>query len=130
MSATQKIKRFYFPETRKLVRSLREAQETHAQIVEGVAARFFARFDVDYSKWLSAVKVIAHLDCLISLARSSADLGDLSCRPIFVDTKRSVLDFEELRHPTMVSRYGLMPNLSISQLMCSVSRISSPTIYN
>ncbi|KAH0610345.1 uncharacterized protein H6S33_011872 [Morchella sextelata] len=103
MSATQKIKRFYFPETRKLVRSLREAQETHAQIVEGVAARFFARFDVDYSKWLSAVKVIAHLDCLISLARSSADLGDLSCRPIFVDTKRSVLDFEELRHPTMVS---------------------------
>lgn len=103
MSGTQKVKRFYSPEVRKLVRSLREAQETHGQIVKEVASRFFARFDCDYAKWLCAVKIVANLDCLTSLAKASAALGDTSCRPNFVDSTRSVLDFEELRHPTMLS---------------------------
>lgn len=103
MSGTQKVKRFYSPEVRKLVRTLQEAQETHGQIVKEVAGHFFARFDGDYGKWLNVVKIVANLDCLISLAKSSAALGDTSCRPTFVDSTRSVLDFEELRHPTMIS---------------------------
>lgn len=103
MSGTQKVKRFYSPEVRKLVRTLREAQETHSQIVKEVAGRFFARFDGEYAKWLNAVKIVANLDCLMSLAKASAALGDISCRPTFVDSTRSVLDFEELRHPTMLS---------------------------
>src|SRR5439155_17994956 len=57
------------------------------------------------------VKTIAQLDCLISLARSSRALGEPSCRPEFVESSRSVLDFEELRHPCMVPTVGdFIPN--------------------
>lgn len=50
------------------------------------------------------MKIVASLDCLISLARSSTSLGETSCRPTFVEGERSVLDFIELRHPCMASR--------------------------
>ena len=101
MSATAKVKRYYSPELRSLVRQLQEAQETHSQIVKEVAARFFTRFDKDYSTWLAAVQIIAQLDCLISLAKASAALGEPSCRPEFVDG-RTVVEFEDLRHPCML----------------------------
>lgn len=111
MSATQKVKRYYNPELRGLVRQLQEAQETHGQIVKEVAGRFFARFDEDYAVWLAAVRIIAKLDCLISLAKTSATLGEPSCRPEFVDDERSVVEFEDLRHPCMLSNVtDFIPN--------------------
>lgn len=103
MSATKAVKRYYNPELRKLVRALQEAQETHGQIVKEVAGRFYARFDEDYNIWLAAVKIIAQLDCLISLAKASQSLGQPSCRPTFVDDERTVIEFEELRHPCMLT---------------------------
>ncbi|PSN60696.1 DNA mismatch repair protein Msh6 [Corynespora cassiicola Philippines] len=103
MSATAKVTRYYSPELRKLVRTLQEAQETHGQIVKEVAGRFCSRFDEDYAIWLAAVKIIAQLDCLISLAKASASLGEPSCRPEFVEDKRTIIEFEELRHPCMLN---------------------------
>ncbi|GES62455.1 DNA mismatch repair protein msh6 [Aspergillus terreus] len=103
MSATKQVKRYYFPELRTLIRKLQEAQETHSQIVKEVAGRFYARFDEHYATWLAAVRIVSQLDCLISLAKASASLGQPSCRPVFVDDERSVLEFEELRHPCLVS---------------------------
>jgi DNA mismatch repair protein MSH6 len=85
-----------------LVRDLQEAQETHGQVVKQVTARFLARFDDEYQTWLAAVKIMAQLDCLISLAAASAALGEPSCRPTFVDSDRSIVEFEELRHPCML----------------------------
>ena len=102
MSATKVVKRYYNPELRSLVRQLQEAQETHGQIVKEVSGRFLARFDEDYLTWLSAVKIVAQLDCLMSLAKASSGLGDPCCRPTFVDDERSVLEFEGLRHPCML----------------------------
>jgi DNA mismatch repair protein MSH6 len=111
MSATQKVKRYYSPELRALVRQLLEAQETHAQIVKQVAGRFFERFAKANATWLAAVRIVAQLDCLISLARASADLGAPSCRPEFVEAERSVLELEELRHPCMLpSVTDFIPN--------------------
>jgi DNA mismatch repair protein MSH6 len=103
MSATAKVTRYYSPELRKLVRALQEATETHNQITKEVAGRFCAKFDEDYTTWLAAVKIIAQLDCLISLAKASASLGEPSCRPVFTEDKRSVVEFEELRHPCMLN---------------------------
>ena len=103
MSATVGVTRYYSPELRKRVRELQEVQETHGQIVREVAIRFCARFDEDYTTWLAAVKIIAQLDCLISLAKASASLGEPSCRPVFSDAQRTVIEFEELRHPCMLS---------------------------
>ncbi len=124
MSSTAKEKRYYTPELKSLIRELQEAQETHGQIVKATASRFFKRFDQNYSTWLAAVKTIAHLDCLISLARGSSSLGSPSCRPVFLDQERSVLEFEELRHPCVlpnvtdfipntISLGGAQPNLSL-----------------
>ncbi|USP82318.1 hypothetical protein yc1106_09592 [Curvularia clavata] len=103
MSSTAKVTRYYTPELRKLVRALQEAQETHGQITREVATRFCQRFDEDYKIWLAAVKIIAQLDCLISLAKASASLGEPSCRPVFVEGERTVVEFEELRHPCMLN---------------------------
>ncbi|KAF1934058.1 DNA mismatch repair protein Msh6 [Didymella exigua CBS 183.55] len=103
MSATAKVTRYYSPELRKLVRALQEATETHSQITKEVATRFCTKFDEEYATWLAAVKIIAQLDCLISLAKASASLGEPSCRPEFTEHKRSVIDFEKLRHPCMLN---------------------------
>ena len=105
MSATQLVKRYYNDELRTLIRSLQEAQETHGQIVKDVSGRFFARFDEHYTIWLAAVRTIAYLDCLISLAKASSALGEPSCRPVFLDAHsndRSVISFSDLRHPCML----------------------------
>jgi DNA mismatch repair protein MSH6 len=111
MSSAKGVVRYYFPELKGLVRELQEVQETHAQIVKATASRFFARFDKDYPTWLAAVKVIANLDCLIGLAKASAALGEPSCRPVFVDDERSVVEFEELRHPCILTNVtDFIPN--------------------
>ncbi|UNI24880.1 DNA mismatch repair protein msh6 [Purpureocillium takamizusanense] len=103
MSSTKDVKRWYFPKLTGLVRELQEAEETHSQLVREVASRFFQKFDVDYETWLRAIKIVSQLDCLVSLARASTSLGQPSCRPRFVDEERSVLKFEELRHPCMIN---------------------------
>jgi DNA mismatch repair protein MSH6 len=111
MSATKQVKRYYFPELRAVIRKLQEAQETHGQIVKEVAGRFYARFDEDYDIWLKSIRIVSQLDCLISLAKASSSLGQPSCRPEFVDSDRSVLEFEELRHPCMLQNVtDFIPN--------------------
>lgn len=112
MSATKACKRWYSPELERLVQDLKEAQETHGQIVKAVAGRFFVRFDQDYAVWLAAVKIIAQLDCLISLAKASSSLGTPSCRPEFIedDNAKSVLEFATLRHPCIETTTNFIPN--------------------
>jgi len=110
MSATASVKRFYFGELTDLVRELQEAEETHAQVAKETASRLFQRFDKDYGTWLLAIRIMAQLDCLVGLAKASTSLGHPSCRPQFVDEERSVMDFEELRHPCMTAVDDFIPN--------------------
>ncbi|EFQ31958.1 MutS domain V [Colletotrichum graminicola M1.001] len=111
MSATSSVKRYYFEELTELVRQLQEAEETHSQIVKEVAERFFRRFDADYETWSQSIRIISQLDCLISLAKASSSLGEPSCRPQFIDQERSVVEFEELRHPCMLNAVAdFIPN--------------------
>lgn len=115
MSATAAVKRYYFSELRALVRELQEAQETHSQIVKDVARKLYARFDENYEIWLAATKIIAQLDCLISLAKASTSLGHPSCRPEFVnedqETGKSILDLVDLRHPCLLAQVDdFIPN--------------------
>lgn len=102
-SATKDVKRWYFPQLTQLVRELQEAEELHSQLVKETARRFFQRFDLEFDRWLKAIRVISQLDCLISLAKSSISLGEPCCRPHFVDEQRSLVQFEELRHPCMLN---------------------------
>lgn len=82
--------------------------------------RVFAEFDRDRDVWLRAVRTVAELDCLISLAKSSEALGEPACRPEFIDVEEdqskgesvgASLEFEELRHPAMCMRAdNFIPN--------------------
>ncbi|PHH55909.1 DNA mismatch repair protein msh6 [Ceratocystis fimbriata CBS 114723] len=101
MSSTNAVKRYYFSDLTKLVRELQEAEEMHSQIIKKATKRLFQRFDADNETWLLAIRIVAQMDCLVSLAKSSASLGSPSCRPVFVDEERSVVEFSELRHPCM-----------------------------
>ena len=112
MSATKQCKRWYSPELEELVQDLKEAYEMHGQTVKQLSGRFFARFDADYAIWLAAIKIIAQLDCLISLAKASTALGVPSCRPEFIEDEnaRSVLEFADLRHPCIETNTTFIPN--------------------
>lgn len=63
--------------------------------------RVYADFDTDRSTWLQAVRVMAELDCLLSLAKSSASMAQPRCRPQFVESEEAFVDFEQLRHPSI-----------------------------
>jgi len=72
--------------------------------------RLYSRFDTDYDRWMLVVRAVAHLDCLVSLAIfNEIGLSEPKCRPIFVEQEgiRSIVEFEELRHPCIVEGYGL-----------------------
>ncbi|KAK3368456.1 DNA mismatch repair protein msh6-like protein [Podospora didyma] len=99
ISATANVKRYYFRELESLIRELQEAEEIHSQTVRDITSSFYQTFDMDSEIWLRSINVAAQLDCLMSLANLSSSLGEPRCRPIFVDEKRSVVEFEELRHP-------------------------------
>ena len=69
-----------------------------------------ARFDASYSLWVAAVRSVATLDALLSLASYSASCG--GCTPLFVDTLRAssaaapaapMLRIRNGRHPCLRS---------------------------
>ncbi len=53
---------------------------------------------------LNPSRVVAELDCLVSLAKASANLDQPKCRPEFVLAEQAFVDFEHLRHPSMCLR--------------------------
>lgn len=114
MAATSKVKRYWSPEVKQLVRSLMEAKETHKLVSDRVQTKLYSRFDQYYKHWLGAVKVMASLDCLVSMAKTSQSLGTPRCRPEILreeDQTRQVLDFQELRHPCFdASQAEFIPN--------------------
>ena len=51
---------------------------------------------------MNVVRTIAQLDCLMSLSKSSAALGEPCVRPEIVESDQAILEFEELRHPCIL----------------------------
>ncbi|SDA02255.1 BZ3501_MvSof-1269-A2-R1_C50g00263 [Microbotryum saponariae] len=105
MSSTKDVNRYWSPEVTRLVTKLKEARERKQTVVNEFHLRVYAAFDRDYSTFLQVVKTVAELDCLFSLSKSSAALGEPAVRPeIVADSDRAVLEFEELRHPCVLNR--------------------------
>ena len=109
-SSTKAVARYTSPEILPLIRSLQEARETRGGTVKAFIKRLFGEFDNDRVVWLRAVKAIAELDCLSSLALASADLDEPKCRPVFVESEHAFVDFKDLRHPAMCLRSDFIPN--------------------
>ncbi|OBA18022.1 DNA mismatch repair protein Msh6 [Metschnikowia bicuspidata var. bicuspidata NRRL YB-4993] len=110
MAATSKVKRYWSPEVKKLVRELMEQKELHKVVCENIRSKLYQRFDVNYKTWVSVLKSVGYLDCLIALTKTSETIGFPSCRPRFTDSEQGSLSFEELRHPCFVGSSEFIPN--------------------
>lgn len=110
MAATSKVKRFWSPEVKKLVRELMEQKETHKTVCENLIARMYGRFDVNYKTWVSVIKAVGNIDCLIALTKTSETMGYPSCRPQLVAKESGQLNFTDLRHPCFVGTNDFIPN--------------------
>lgn len=60
--------------------------------------------------WAYVSRVVAELDCLVSLAKASANMDEPKCRPTFVESDTAFVDFKELRHPSMCLRADFIAN--------------------
>ncbi|KAI6129543.1 muts domain V-domain-containing protein [Pisolithus croceorrhizus] len=110
-SATKAAKRWVVPSLLPMIRRLKEARENRNSAVKDFKGRLYAEFDTDRGVWLRAIRVLAELDCLFSLAKSSVAIGEPSCRPEFVEGDAAFVEFEELRHPTLSAlRDNFIPN--------------------
>ncbi|KAI0049216.1 DNA mismatch repair protein Msh6 [Auriscalpium vulgare] len=104
VGGTKAATRWRVPALAATIRSLKEARERRNVSVKSFKFRLFDEFDKDRGVWLRAIRVMAELDCLLSLAKSSNALGEPCCRPQFVEGDEAFVDFEELRHPAMALR--------------------------
>lgn len=102
--------RWSVPELASTIRQLKEARETRKTVIKDFKLRLYAEFDSERSVWLRAVKVMAELDCLFSLAKSSASMGQPCCRPEFVQSDEAFIDFKQLRHPALSLKNDFIPN--------------------
>ena len=59
---------------------------------------------------LTRKRVVAELDCLVSLALASFNLDEPKCRPTFVNAPQAFIDFQDLRHPSMCLRSEFIAN--------------------
>lgn len=111
-SCTQAMKRYDVPELASLIRKLKEARENRTTAATTFRVKVFARFDSERGLWLRAVRMLAELDCLFSLAKASEAIG-ATCRPEIVqsvDGKASV-EFKNLKHPALcLKRDEFIPN--------------------
>ncbi|KIJ46668.1 hypothetical protein M422DRAFT_74879 [Sphaerobolus stellatus SS14] len=78
------VKRWSVPALAGNIRKLQEARERRNTVIKEYKYRIYGEFDVDRAIWLRAVKVVAELDCLFSLAKSSVALGEPACKPTFL----------------------------------------------
>lgn len=109
-SGTKAFSRYVTPETLPLIRVAKEARETRKMAFAQFYGTLLAEFDKDRETWLKAVRIFAEMDCLLSLAKSSADMDEPKCRPKIVESDSAFIDFEQLRHPCMSLRTDFISN--------------------
>ncbi|GAA5837892.1 hypothetical protein JCM9279_004059 [Rhodotorula babjevae] len=103
ISGTQKLNRYYTPDTTRLISDLKEARERKQMVVNDFQFKLYGEFDKHYSTWMALVRVVSQLDCLLSLSKSSAALGEPCVRPEIVESDTAIVEFEELRHPCVLN---------------------------
>ncbi|GAA5834783.1 hypothetical protein JCM11251_003661 [Rhodosporidiobolus azoricus] len=103
MSGTQKVHRYYTPETTRLIADLKEARERKQMVVNDFQFKLYGEFHKGYSTWMAVIRAVSQLDCLVSLSKSSAALGEPCVRPEIIESDTAIVEFEELRHPCILS---------------------------
>ncbi|KAJ3219395.1 DNA mismatch repair protein msh6 [Clydaea vesicula] len=99
MSKTQSIIRYWSPKGKELVAELIDAKELREEALRKIKSKMFERFDINFRHWLNFIKLIGELDCLIGLSICKHNLGDIVCRPSFIESDVNIFDVKMMRHP-------------------------------
>jgi DNA mismatch repair protein MSH6 len=88
-----------------MLKEFLQVRENREEALRNVKGRIYQKFDEHYADWLGVVKAVAELDCLVGLSLYKGSMGGECCRPEFVQSSKSFLEIEELRHPCLISEY-------------------------
>lgn len=111
LSGTKDRNRFYSPKVRELVQDIKEARETRLATLKQFHKTLFERFSERSTEFLQAIKTVAEIDCLLSLAKASYAIGEPACRPVLVENETALVEFEHLRHPCIAGEnIDFIPN--------------------
>lgn len=110
-SSTSTCARFWPREVEDLQRPLAELIETKEQILRAMMKTLQLTFDESIADWNTAIRCLAEVDCLLSLALAKERMGSPMCRPTFVPSRSGpVFEVEEMRHPCLVDSVTYIPN--------------------
>ena len=96
-----------------LLPELEEAEERIEICQKSAFRKYMLKIDEYYDLLREAIQCIAQVDCLLALATTSLNLGEVACRPSFVtDPRGTMIELESYRHPTLVPTSGndIIPN--------------------
>ncbi|KAH9286596.1 DNA mismatch repair protein Msh6 [Echinococcus granulosus] len=103
------FRRFRPPPIKELFARLVIAEDAKQESMQGIMRRLFASFSSSYSNWQAAIRCIAELDCLISLANYSISAAAITCRPEFYPLDPGTKPFLEIEggyHPCLVRSFS------------------------
>ncbi|VDK33025.1 unnamed protein product [Taenia asiatica] len=103
------FRRFRPPAITELFARLIIAEDAKQESMRGIMRRLFASFSSSYSNWQAAIRCIAELDCLISLANYSISAAAITCRPEFHPLDSGNKPFLEIMggyHPCLVKSFS------------------------
>ncbi|KAK0552588.1 DNA mismatch repair protein msh6 [Tilletia horrida] len=103
VSSTKNESRYYPEDIRDLVQELKEGRETRLAALKDFMQVTYAAFREESRVYTAAIKAVAEIDCLLSLAKASYAMGEPTCRPEFIESDAAEIEFKELRHPCMAN---------------------------
>ncbi|GMM29570.1 mismatch repair ATPase [Martiniozyma asiatica (nom. inval.)] len=106
-ASTAKVKRYWSPEVKDVVKQYMEAKELHSMLCGELQQKIYAKFDAHYVQCQTIIKSVAKIDCLLSLSRASESLGFPLCRPNIIEKDYASVEFKQLRHPCFIPGSGI-----------------------
>ncbi|XP_034233656.1 DNA mismatch repair protein Msh6-like [Thrips palmi] len=98
------FKRFWTPETKDLLARMMQAEEAKTSVLKDLNRRIFAQFSSRFEIWNTAVKNLAVLDVLLSLAEYARKEEGEICVPVIAEpskTEKPFVCLKDGRHPCL-----------------------------
>eukprot|EP01130_Rhizamoeba_saxonica_P017361 TRINITY_DN8395_c0_g1_i2.p1 TRINITY_DN8395_c0_g1~~TRINITY_DN8395_c0_g1_i2.p1 ORF type:complete len:965 (-),score=179.37 TRINITY_DN8395_c0_g1_i2:107-3001(-) len=113
VSKTKSEARFLISDIQQEVESLDLLKQSLQAIESNILLFYIQDFDQHYETWISAIRCVSEIDCLLSNSIvSTVAVHDTLCRPEFIESEDSILNITNMYHPCMVDRMGdsFIPN--------------------
>ncbi|KAJ2954741.1 hypothetical protein O0L34_g3044 [Tuta absoluta] len=110
--ARKGFKKFSTPETREFLARMIAAEEQKTAVLKDLSRRIFEKFSSHYDQWEAAVKCLATLDILLSLAEFARQQTTDVCLPqvTFNNNTKPFIKIVEGRHPCISVANEFIPN--------------------